>query len=191
VSQLLDVIGSSVIAGFVILMILTINTEINDSSREMFNETFNQRSAITTGEVMEYDLYKIGYRISGSKILIADSNQIKYRTDVDNNNSADTVFYYTGSTSDASQTTNSSDYPLYRLVNNGTPKLTGIITEFNLVYYDSLGSQIGYGALNSQTQRDLVKTIKASVKYETAEQVDGYYQTLDWSRTIRPKNLNN
>jgi len=80
--QLLELLGASIIGGFIMLIGLALNMQISDSSREIFQSTYNQRSAITASQVIEYDLYKAGYAATGEKITQADSNAVKFRSDL-------------------------------------------------------------------------------------------------------------
>ncbi len=69
----------------------------------------------------------------------ADSNSIRFITDVDSDGNVDSISYYTGPISELASTPNPRDRFLYRVVNTETPVGTNLgVTAFNLVYYDAL-----------------------------------------------------
>ena len=188
-SYLLDVLGATAIGGFVILLILEINIQMNSANNEMILTTYTQVSAVATSEIIRYDFYKIGYRITGDKIILADSAGLKYKTDIDNNGTEDSVYYYTGTTGDLSTTTNPNDMPLYRLLNNNSPNLMSVASTFNLTYYDSIGTILSYASLNTQANRNKIRSFKVNIMFESNDPIDGIYQGVDFQRIITPKNL--
>ena len=188
-SYMLDIVGSMVIAAVVVLVLLTLNLNIISSSSENLNTNIAQRELTTAVSVLEYDLFKIGYRVSTDKIAIADSNEIKFYTDFDDNGIRDSIHYYLGTTSELNSTTNPSDRPLYRTENNDTVKTKFPVVDFNLVYTDSTGNVIDYTSLGNQSSRNLIKTIAVLLAVESGEPVEGNYQTSQWEKKISPKNL--
>jgi lipopolysaccharide export LptBFGC system permease protein LptF len=186
VAYLLDIVGSIVIGSIVVLIILLLNLNIISSSGENLNTNTAQMDLTTTVWVVEYDLYKIGYRVGGSKISIADSNQIKFYTDLDNDGNKDSIHYYLGNTSEFNSTSNPLDKPLYRQENDTT---VFRVVDFNIVYHDSSGSRISYSDLTNQASRDLVKTLTVALAIESGEPIEGKYQISQWEKKITPKNL--
>ena len=75
--QLLDILGATIIGGFIFLMIANSNLSISEFSDELLISTVTVSDAVESLEIIEFDLYKIGYAIDGKKIIVADSNQIK------------------------------------------------------------------------------------------------------------------
>ncbi|MBM4175510.1 MAG: hypothetical protein FJ213_04965 [Ignavibacteria bacterium] len=189
--NLIDILTATVIGAVVILMIIGINFYIENSSRDIINSNMAQTNITELGAVIEYDFYKIGYRITGNKIVTADSTEIKFYTDMDNNGNADTLRYYIGSTSELTATPNPNDRLLYRVYNNETPKSSNLgVVNFKLTYYDSAGSQINYGSLNSQTHRNRIRSIGVYLKVESPYPIEGVYTGAEWKKIIRPKNFN-
>ncbi|MFC2136126.1 hypothetical protein ACFLTH_16040, partial [Bacteroidota bacterium] len=60
---LLDVVGSFIIGGIVILLLITLNIEMTENSRRAFENTYLQRTAVSVSETLEWDFYKIGYNV--------------------------------------------------------------------------------------------------------------------------------
>lgn len=190
-ATLIDILTATVIGGAIILMIIGLNSYIDSTSRETYNSNMAQSNLTDFSSTVESDLYKIGYRISGDKMVIADSNQIKFFADLDNNGIADTLHFYLGSTSELTNTSNPNDKLLYRVQNNQTPKSSSAgVVDFKLTYYDSLGATLSYASLNSQTIRNRIKCINVYLKIEALYAIDGVYAGAEWKKIIRPKNLN-
>lgn len=190
-NHFLDAIFSIMIGGFIILMMLQFNMNLSTSSAEMLSSQIVQANGIETGKVLEYDLYKIGYKVTGEKIQIADSTVIRYLTDIDNNDVIDSVRYYVTDSTSLANTTNPRDMLLYRKLNTNTPEIVGAVTSFNLSYFDSTGAELSYINLQNSATRERIKSIRVVASFEAEEQFNSIYQGIDYFRIIRPKNLNN
>ncbi len=185
---LLDIVGSFIIAGMVIMMLMAININTTTASSVILFTTIEQRKITNVSELIEHDFYKIGYRIAGDKISVADSNEIKFYTDIDNNDSADSIHYFLGDITDLSYTYNPNDKPLYRKRNDSL--LTEYpVVDFQLSYFDSIGNTLAYSSLTNSAGRELIKSIKIEIKVESDELYDDKYQTSEWKKKISPKNL--
>jgi len=187
---LLDIVGSMIIATMVVMILLTVNINNTASSSVILFTTIEQRKITDASELIEYDFYKIGYRIPDEKISIADSNEIKFYSDIDDNDVVDTIHYYVGNTSDLSYTTNPDDKPLYRQRNNHDSLLTEIpVVDFNLSYFDSIGNSLDYSSLTNSAGRELIRSIKIKISVESDELYADEYRASEWKKKISPKNL--
>ncbi len=184
----LDMVGSYIIGAMVLLIIVRLDLYIVSESANVTYSNIAQGNLSTAIEIVNNDFYKIGYWTSGQSIQLADSNRIKFCADLYNNGVIDTIYYYTGSTSQLSSTPNPLDKPFYRVVNDSSLSLIDVV-DFNLVYYDSLGTVINYGSLSSQTHRNAIHSIKVYLKVESNSAVDSVYQGAEWEKRITPKNL--
>ena len=185
----LDLLGSYIIAGAIILMVGRLNVYVLNSSNENLQANLEQLKLTASSEIIDYDFYKIGYKITGDKIVLADSDKIKFYSDINNDGTGDTLYYYYGDVSELLSTKNPSDKLLYRIFNNGTPFSSNIITDFKISYFDSLNTQISYASLSNQSSRNDIRTIQIYLKVESAEPVDTVYQAVEWQKKITPKNL--
>ena|ERR1035437_1570347 len=186
----LDIIGSIIIGTLVIFLIMKLNYQVSTNSTEITSNGIVQSNLTTISTVMENDLYKIGYRISGDKLNIASVNQFSYNADVDNNGILDSVRYYLGSTSQAKFGTNLNDKPLFKVLNGGkTAIIIGIVRDCQFTYYDSTGTQILDSKLKTPAQRRQVRVVKVYIKCESPYKINNYYQTAEYSRKIKPVNL--
>lgn len=187
--KLLDILGATVLWGFIILILLRVNAQMTENSFENLNTSITQMDAIELGKIIEFDITKVGDIIEGDKIISADSTQIEFYFDYNHDGSKDTLKYFLGATSDLSHTNNPNDKPLYRQFNNST-KIIGEISNFKFSYSDSSGSQINIASLASQTIRNRVKTIGVYFLKESGyKNYDDLYPALEWERKISPKNL--
>jgi len=119
---LLDLLGSTIIGGLLISMLINFNIFQNNTSFASDSELQLQQNAKTLAEILNYDLRKIGYGYDSTAVTIADSEKISFYSDIDKNGSVDQITYMISDTSDAFFTTNPEDVILYRIVNNDTSK---------------------------------------------------------------------
>jgi len=185
----LDIVGSFLIGGLILLILVNLNLSMNTSAAENLNTNISQGNLVSTTYVIEHDIYKIGYRITGEKITVADSTELKFYTDIDNNGTKDSIHYYLGNTSEMFLTFNPKDRLLYRIMNNETASSSNIVVDFNLTFHDSLGAVINYASLKNASSRQKVKTITVSLFVEPAEPIDGIYQGAEWKKNLIAKNL--
>jgi hypothetical protein len=185
-STWLDIVGSVIMGTLAIFLILKMNMQISTNSSEITTNGMVQGNLSTLGTVVENDLYKIGYRITGDKISKSSLNNISYLTDLNNNGTSHIVSYYLGDTSQANFTSNPNDKPLFKVIDNGPPQTMSLVRDCQFTYYDSTGTQI---ADTSVTGRRKIKIIKVYLRFESAYIINNYYQMAEYSRKIRPANL--
>src|SRR5690242_4516995 len=97
-NQIHDLLGSIIIGGIVLLMLVAFNGNIMESAGTQTFRTIVQSNLTAVTDIMESDLRKMGFRVAGgvldSIITYADSTRIRFRGDFDNNGSVDVVDYY-------------------------------------------------------------------------------------------------
>jgi len=188
-SNWLDVVGSFVIGTIVILILANLNFSINTSASENLYSGIVQRGLTSATDLIEYDLYKIGYRISGNKIEIADSNEIKFNSDIDNDGVPDELHYFVSDAKFLKETSNPNDYLLSREKNKEKPAASIPVVDFKLTYYDSLGQKIDYALLSNQSDRDRIKTLSVRMECESSDMIEDHYEAVEWEKIIKPKNI--
>jgi len=192
---LLDLMGSSLIAGILFLLILKLNLYSSNANYYSDNELRLQQNVKTLAEVINYDLRKIGYKYDGTAIVTAEPHRIKFYADMDapgtfGHGVMDLVEYYLGDSTEATGTINQRDKVLYRIVNNtdtlGGPTLGLVDLRFS--YLDSKGLVTAY--------LDSIKYIKAEFWVEPYEFVSDFAtgqidstQFTYWELTINPRNI--
>jgi len=180
-STMLDIVGSFIIGGIVLLSLLTLNARYATSSREKSVDLIVQQNTKVLSDIVEYDFRKIGFRVSsGAKITKADSVNLTFRADIDNNGTVDSVKYYIGT---ASGTPNPNDKYLYRVVNTESPSSAALgLVQLKLTYYDSTGTVTTY--LNKIRAIKVAMTVQSVYPYSSSS-----YSSAYWELFIRPKNL--
>ncbi len=195
-STLLDIIGSMVVFGMLLLIVL----QVNDSgTANSFTYTFDllvQENLVAVVDLVEYDFRRLGYCADPTKIpdpsksiIAADSTSITFLTDVNDDGVLDTMKYYTGPTSELASTPNPNDRFLYRVVNNETPIGTNLgVTAFNLLYFNAQGDTIHFPI----SVPGEIYTMQISITVENIASYDTTYSTAFW-RQVRlvSRNLNN
>ena len=170
---LLEIIGSTIIGGMLLLLLLTSKTNVSKSSNSQLINSKMQSNLTTVTQIMETDLKNLGYRITDStSITAADSNRITFKIVNDSTHTTDSISYYytTGSAS------------LFRKLNNSTPiQITVGITNFNLWYFDK------NGAITSSKQ--LIKSFKIAITVQDTFKYDGDPVAAYWVKTFKPQNL--
>jgi hypothetical protein len=187
-STILDVIGSILIAGILMLSIFRLS---NNSTEDLYRGTGSltaQTNLATVVQILENDLRRIGYCADWKKIpipteaiLSADSSSIKYLTDTDNNGSVDTIYYYFDSVKDIIATPNPRDRFLYRLINGEAPVDINLgVTQFKMEFFNALGTKLIFPILDPRE----IYSMQIDITVEDVAAYDEKYQTVFW-RQIR------
>jgi type II secretory pathway component PulJ len=158
-ATLIDILGSTMIGGTILLILFRMNDATVENHYLNSGELIVQSNLLSTVELFEHDLRKIGYCKEWEKIpdptiaiLHATESSISFLTDVAPNintplgdGNVDTLKYWIGSHLDpiVLGTPNPRDRMLYRQVNNQIPHSANLgITQFELTYFDALGNKI-------------------------------------------------
>ena len=147
-SVMLDLIGSVVIAGFVILMGLRLNQTISGSADASMAGLNVQESMADIVRNIESDFRKAGYNIPDptQTIVLADTSHIKFLADMDRNGKVDTVEWYAGPP--LTTLPNPNVRVLYRNVSDSNGVWSGGgaaglgVTQFHLIYYTQDGKVV-------------------------------------------------
>jgi len=158
-STLIDILGSSLIGGMILLILLRMNDASVESHFISSGELIVQSNLVAIVDLLEYDLRKVGYCEDWDEIpdpavaiLEASESSITFLTDVAQSEAiqtgdgiVDTLKYWIGNANDAEVlgTPNPRDKLLYRQVNNNTPFSANLgLTQFKLKYFDTLGNEL-------------------------------------------------
>jgi hypothetical protein len=179
---LLDIIGSSFIAGIIWLMLFNINVFQTNTRFASDSELQMQQNSKTLAEILNHDLRKIGYECDSTAFVEADSERVSFYSDIDRNGSIDLVTYIVSDTTEAIATPNPRDRVLKRIVNSDTlsgPSLGLIKVKFS--YYDP--------SKTPTNNFSLIRYVKAELWVESIQPIDGEYIFTYWEMTINPRNL--
>ncbi|MCX7874855.1 MAG: hypothetical protein N2321_01670 [Melioribacteraceae bacterium] len=195
-STLLDILGSTIAGGMLLMILFRLNDAAVQNSYNYTADLIVQQNLVEVITLLEYDFKKIGYCKDWTKIadpskaiIFADSTNIRFLTDVDNDGNVDTMRYYVGPTSQLSGTPNPRDRMLFRVVNSATPASANLgITQFNLRYFNALQQQMSFPITNFSQ----IQTIQLNIMVESSYSYANDYSKVFW-RQIRlsAKNLRN
>lgn len=184
-----DIIGSIIIGGIILLMLLSFNSSVMEGSAVQTFNSIVQSNITSVTDLIEYDLRKAGYRVGSihdSAIVYADSSRILIKGDIDNNGTVERVAYYLDYAGKTGHV-NPRARILYRQVNGNPAQAINIgITRFRMAYYDANDVLI---AQNPVTSPSRIRAIRLAVNMESTSPYDKTYAGTTWERTITPKNL--
>ena len=147
-SVMLDLIGSVVIAGFVILMGLRLNETISGSADATMAGLNVQESMAELVRNIESDFKKAGYNVPDptQTIVLADTAHIRFLSDIDRNGHVDTVEWFLGPP--LTTLPNPNVRVLYRNVTDSNGVWSGGgaaglgVTQFYLRYFTQTGDSV-------------------------------------------------
>src|SRR5258706_4681359 len=95
-SALYDIVVSVVIGGMILGMLVLFNGTIAQEGTAQQIKVMAQTNFTEVTRDLEFNLRKMGYGLTGSdsSIVTADSNRIKFKGDLDDNGTIDTMTYY-------------------------------------------------------------------------------------------------
>jgi hypothetical protein len=181
-SVLLDILGSVVIAGILLLMMFNANIYQSNTRFASDSELQLQQNARTLSDILDYDLRKIGYECGNNPIIEADSERFSYFADMNRDGKPDIVTYFLSDTSYARGTKNPNDRVLMRVVNTDTiagPSLG--LTRLRFSYYDKFN--------NPTSDFNQLDFVRAELWVESIEPINNKYFFTYWELTINPRNL--
>lgn len=179
---LLDLMGSTIIGGLIVSMLINFNVYQSNSIISSDSELQLQQNAKTLAEILNHDFRKIGYRYDNTAFVEADSERISFYSDVDRDGNIELVTYMLGDTTEVSGTTNPRDRILYRIVDNDTIKGPSLgLTKAKFSYFNGSGVET--------TTLSEIQYVKAELWIETIEPIDGGHPFTYWELTINPRNL--
>jgi len=193
-STILDVLGSIVIGGLLLLILLRLNGQMIETNFINGNDRSLQRALAETAVVVEEDLRKMGFCADPfklteemSRVIAADSSYISFYTDIDSNGELDSIAYFVSDTSAMSGTINPRDRILYRQINTDAPFIVNTnIVEFKLIYFEALGFELPTPVVSPSR----ITHLEISFKVEDPEAYDQKYTQAYWQQVrLTSKNL--
>ena len=190
---MMDIVGSLVMLGMVILMIMGININMSQETYKGLTEFNLHAQSIQLSRIFEFDLYKMGYAVSKPGVIaIADTSRIKFYSNLFNiPGRRDSVEYNLGTVVPSS--TNPRDRALYRFENTSQVFINFSVTRFRLSYYNGNDSLLGAPVTGSL--RDSIKSVRVYLTLESPEPFDtsrtggpSYISTF-YQKLIYPRNL--
>jgi len=180
----LDIIGSFILGGLLLLTILNLEATLVDTSYRNTMQLIAQESLAGLVELVQYDFRKMGYGVPDptASIRTMRPDEIVFLADVDEDGDVDTVRYAVSDTSLARMTPNPNDRLLYRQINRQPPEGDAWgVTELSFRYFDANGGETSTSSL--------VRAIQVSLTVESPYAIGGEYIAVSWKGLFRPKNL--
>lgn len=181
-TTLLDILGSVVIGGIILFLMINFSVFQSSTSSSSDANLQIQQNAKTLAEMLSYDLRKIGYNYSANPLITAESKKISFHADIDRDGIDDIVTYLISDSTQAELTEKSNDILLMRIINEDSssgPTLGLIDAKFS--FFDSVH------VITSDLAK--IKYIKTELWIESIYPVDNKYPFTYWEMTINPRNL--
>jgi hypothetical protein len=189
---MIDMVGAAILFGVLILAVGRVQGNLNQT---MAQNTFNintQAEAVYVARLIEYEISKAGYGVTGSKISVADEHAVTFLGAMTFGGPVDSIAYYTG---EADTTTmNPSDFRFIRYAkSSGEISQRLVMTQFDLSYYDSLNVKMATPV--SGPNLKAIRGINVKFRVESAEPVTdastglSNYNAVTWEKLIYPRNL--
>ena len=192
-SSTIDMVGAAILFGVLILTVARIQGNLNST---MYQNTFNvstQAQAVALARVIEYEVQKAGYGVTGLKITVAESQKIAFRGAMSFEGVVDSISYYTGEAD--TSTTNPDDFRFVRYARSSGPLSQRLgMTQFQIMYYDTGHTQMTAPVIGAAALR-AIRGIKIKFCVEGSEPVIdamtglSSYNNVTWEKLMLPRNL--
>ena len=205
-AQILDLIGSSIIAGILLVTALSLNASVMESTILHNQNLHVQEEANFVTEFIDHDLNKVGYGDTlKSNIKAATAKSFVFRADINQDNRVDTVGYFftTGSRVGSILTAwgclprtlpvGSEDSILFRFSTanegsgSGIPMLISTkARRFSFSYLNDKTVSLGSNPSAMDSIRYIVVACELNNSYEPG---DSTKALVHWTKVYRPKNI--
>jgi hypothetical protein len=186
-SSHLDIIGSVVIAGMIILNFAFFQGERQNSQIESVNKIVHQGDVTDVTTTLRHDIMKAGFGCDTLKILQSSARVFTFRCDLENDGKIDTISYTFGDYSSNALQTSTNSIPLFRIVNGR--RVRGADIGIVRCYFKYYRLDPTYKKLIETTSPADVRAVTVGMQLKssmTSEDGCTYSQT---EFTITPKNL--
>lgn len=189
----LGLVTSFIIAGLLMMTIVTLNMRMGQHSADITLHTMSQTYVSTISDIIQYDLTKVGYDVDGpisNPILIADETEIQFLSNLENDGTIRTVTWQLSSTQ-LPGSSNPRHRNLKRIVDGDETDISLGVSRFQIFYYlpgqpDPLTFPI------SAADREEINRIEVILEVEPREGTgrNNQYTTSSWRKVFTPPNLN-
>src|ERR1035437_3162435 len=148
--SIIEIIGSTIIGGMLLLLIITSKTNVSKASNSQVINSKIQSNLTTISNIIETDIKKLGYRIpDGTSITKADSTNLSFKFYNDSLSITDSISY----------SFNNTTKKLFR----NTKSMNLNTSNFKLCYFDSTGNPASGSAIKSFK---IALTVQDTFKYD-------------------------
>jgi hypothetical protein len=189
---------SYVIAGFLMIMIFTINYNVGFSNQEVTTTLIKETHTQAVKQILTNDIPKIGYQ-QGSVItntfIKATDAELSYRSDLDNDGSVETITWTYDPDTTPAHANNPHVNTLIRTVDGVDTDITLGITDFQIRYYNQYGSTSPMSTPVSSS--DFEDIVQIEIEFEMQNDYSLNYRASDpdryitttWQKRFSPVNL--
>lgn len=182
----LDIIGSVIIAGMIILNFAFFMGERQQSQITSSNKITQQGDLTDWTSVMRNDILKAGYGVDTFKVLRATPTLFSFRSDMDNNGTVDTITYVYMNPDNQQLFPGTQTGRLYRVVNGRRGQGADIgIVGFTFTYFTISAQQ----RLVETTYAGDVKAVGVQMRVKSQLETGGECQYARTDFTVNPRNL--
>lgn len=196
-SSMIDTVGAAIMFGAVLLIVMKLNTSMTEATYQHNLRVISQEEIMGVdtlagaAKVLEADFAKIGANAS-SAFVIADSNRITFKGDLDNNGIVDSVKYSLVTLPLTAGGNPNLQYRLIRRQNTETGIGGGIgVSQFRLTYFDDFGKVLATPVASGSFSK--IRSIKVQLQVQSKTRlrndIDTTFASSYWERIISPKNL--
>ncbi len=165
----INLTGSFIIGGIVLLTLLFVQSNIKDFQRSQIINEFTESSMVSMSNVVDYDFNKIGYRVTTNpKISSINGSSISFLSDLNNNGTVDSVKYFI-------RTLSGKQYLVRRTFENSASEYQMAISNFLIQGYDSLNSAT-FTVANIKSVDVKIVIDNNAFRSDTTSNFGSYYQ---------------
>lgn len=181
----IDIIGMLVIRASIIAIILNLMVNMHEALYKYTERNYLNQTLTAAVQTITADLTLAGYNSSNKRFPIARRNEMKFRSDIDDDGSVDIIHFYVSPTT-------GTDKVLYRTVNSGTAMEVARDVDTFFVYYYRANSNSVTGT-NVNNIKSVKVTVEVVSKYQEVSGVDGTSESAarsaKWEQHFFPENL--
>lgn len=182
---LLDLIGSTLIRGAIILIILSMTVTLNSAFYDKTAAANTRANLEVSANIMYQDIKQAGYNVSSPAFDSAKTRSVQFRADLDNKGGADVIRYYGTYSIDTvwyngANAVVDTTWKIRRTVNGGTAlTIAKNLRSFSFQYFDASGN---YTATLSS-----IKSMKIELNARIGATADGVVTSTTLSNTTATK----
>lgn len=196
-------IVSYIIAGMLMIIIITIGYNTNYSGNELTLSENQKKRASEVVQSISYDLPKIGYNLNqmpDTMIRVAADNYIEFYANIDNSADQSLELVRWEFTTDSVTTTeNPNDFTLRRTVGGTTTNMNAGVVSFEFRYYNQLGGSspmatpitaaVSKSTIDTINQIEVVMVTESPFPLQYSSGSDPKYIQTSWTKRFSPVNL--
>ncbi|GEM_PF-890033 len=192
-ASMLDMVGSAIIFGVLILTVARVQENLNST---MYQNSFNMQTqviAVNMARQVEHDFTKIGYRVTGQKIFRAESTAVAFKGALTYGGAVDSIVYQLGEADTTTQ--NPNDFRLLRTSSSGGAVSQRVgLTDLRFTFFDTTNTRIPF-PISTTAQLNSIRSINVRLRFESLEPVhqagldSAIYFGVNWEKLIYARNL--